>query len=137
MMSRVQELIDEHKHEMPTGVAKELLDACAEDAKTNRLYRVVLTKVAVFSFLNGEGEPEVKMDDEVMTLIVEPANKQELQMPRGGVNAALWLTREGKMSKEWLKLRLPATVHSGFDYVLVLHSITPYVPKRERAEVQA
>ena len=130
-MNRVQELIDEHKHEMPTGLAKELLDACAADAKTNRLYRVVLTKVTALPC--SYGASEVKFNDEIMTLIVEPVNEQEL----GGANAALWLTAKGKMSKDWLKMKLPRVVRTPFDHLLVVHSITPYVPKRERAEAHA
>ena len=40
-MSRVQELIDERMRELPVGLARELLEACREEANARpQLYRV-------------------------------------------------------------------------------------------------
>ena len=43
-MSRVQELIDERMKELPTGLAKELLEACKAEAEAMpELYRLTVT----------------------------------------------------------------------------------------------
>ena len=46
MMSKVQELIDERKRELPVDLVKELLDACKAEAEaTKQLYKLTWTMV--------------------------------------------------------------------------------------------
>ena len=78
-MNRVQEMIDEHKDKMPTGLVMQLLNACKEEAEaTKKLYKLTWTMVDSHAHVvEVEDEPnhaEVKLSHKTQTLIVEAAS---------------------------------------------------------------
>jgi hypothetical protein len=79
-MNHVQELIDENKDKMPTALAKQLLDACKEEADATKLYKLTWTMVDSYTHLvEDEDEPnhvEVKLSHKTQTLIVEAVDKK-------------------------------------------------------------
>eukprot|EP00966_Prymnesium_polylepis_P332745 7388225-Prymnesium_polylepis.1 len=126
-MDPVQEMIDEHKHEMPTALAKKLLDACKAVAEEKpKLYRVTVTRVNAVAWkgVNDCDEPEVKMQHRTQTLLLEAVLVYTL--------GALDLMERGKMCAYRLERPLPYTIERGDDELTIIHSITPYVHKRSR-----
>jgi hypothetical protein len=126
-MEPVQEMIDEHKHEMPVALAKKLLDACKAVAEaTPKLYRVTVTRVTTVAWIKegGDdcGEPIVKMQHHTQTLLLEAADLDHRD--------ALYMMDRGQLWHGWLKLPLPRTIERGDDELTTIHSITPYVHKR-------
>ena len=99
-MNRVQELIDEHKSEMPTMLAKQLLDACKEEYDcTTKLYRIVVTKVTSVTYTeysDDEIEAHCKLQSSTQEVIVEPVEMSEVRqmktcstLKKGGKRAPL------------------------------------------------
>ena len=78
-MNHVQELIDENKDKMPTALAKQLLDACKEEADATKLYKLTWTMVDSHAHVvEVEDEPnhaEVKLSHKTQTLIVEAVGR--------------------------------------------------------------
>ena len=129
-MNRVQEMIDERRHELPVGLAKELLEACRDEA----LYRITYTTViAVPRMDTCDDEPtaEVELLSDTKTQIVE-LDTSPLPL--------IWyeFLRHGKLNTSWLSRDMPFTVHTGNmdkPTVIVVHSIVPlHASKRAREE---
>ena len=79
-MNHVQELIDENKDKMPTALAKQLLDACKEEAdSTKKLYKLTWTMVDSHAHVvEAEDEPgfaHVQLSHKTQTLIVKAVDK--------------------------------------------------------------
>eukprot|EP00966_Prymnesium_polylepis_P203050 4704224-Prymnesium_polylepis.1 len=53
-MDPVQEMIDEHKHEIPIALAKKLLDACKAEAEANESVEAMFRRVFAEGGLEGE-----------------------------------------------------------------------------------
>ena len=124
-MNRVQELIDERRDELPLGLAKTLLEACADQP---RLYRVTVTRVTAVPYtemVDDEMEAAVKMQTSTQMLILEAVED-------GEVRCSMSLLDEGKLHAGWLKLQTPHTICHSDDRVLIVHSIEPFVPSRKR-----
>ena len=133
-MDAVQELIDEHRDQLPVGLCKRLLDACMEARRgVPKLYRVTLTElVGVTCGRNlGGRQPAytaLKMVDQTSTLIVETFNVS----PFVGAETL----RLGRIPAAWVDAKLPLTLHyRAFHHeaACVIHAIEPYRP-RARAE---
>ena len=139
MMNRVQELIDENKDQIPTGLAKVLLDACKEEADaTKQLYALTWTTVEAHAHVerieDDDDIAEVKLVPKTQTLIVEamehlpdhpehgsPCNLKSTEMPHHGMVLA-----------SWMRLSMPHVISDPFDpsKLVVIHSIVPYEPKK-------
>ena len=136
MMNRVQELIDENKDQIPTGLAKVLLDACKEEADAaQQLYRLTWTTVAghvnAKDMADDDNTAGVRVIPKTETLIVEvvqdrPQQLRSTQMPYHGMVLA-----------SWMKYPMPHIVDDGYEEskFAVIHSIVPYEP-RKRQRVQ-
>ena len=124
-MSRVQELIDERRSELPVGLARELLEACREEASARpQLYRVSMTKV------------QAKADGGDPTLDVGATKTVIAEAIRGMADSSdarklLHLEVEAAFHPKWLQERKPIMIHD-HDELCIIHSIEPYVPKRAR-----
>jgi hypothetical protein len=120
-MNRVQELIDERREEFPVGLAKQLLEACRDEAQT--LYKVVATHIFATST-----DDCVQMVSSQQTHVVEVMDVDQF---RASNRCALDLfLREACMVESWTRMQLPTTVTSTGDHMLVIHSIQPF---RKRA----
>ena len=134
-MNRVQELIDENREHMPTGLAKRLLDACKAEADANpKLYRATVTRVTSVTYtedIDDEVVPSVKLQDLTQTLIVEKVDAATFNRMYGGIGTLL---NKGFITERWVESNMPLV----FNYdtnMLIVHSVEPYVPsKRAREE---
>ena len=131
MMSGVQELIDEHKDEMPTALAKKLLDACKAEADARpKLYRATVTNVTAIVVMDDD-YPEPRLIERTQTLILELVDAEQLRgMCRAG------LLDKGILDQEMLSecMSTGTTVLNRGTTMQILHSIEPYTPKRARKE---
>ena len=132
-MNHVQELIDEHKHELPVGLAKELLEACKQDAETKPiLYKVSMTTVKAVAYdqnIDDELSACVKLVHDTQSIITELYTPSEDVVTPHSLN----LFKQGFIHKRWLEFSLPHTIEDSDDGLIVLSSITPFEPQRKRA----
>ena len=139
MMNRVQELLDENKDQVPTGLAKVLLDACKKEADaTKQLYTLTWTTVEAHAHVehieDDEDIARVKLVPKTQTLIVEaidhlpdhprlgsPCKLNSIEMPHNGMVLASWMRRP-----------MPNVVfdRDGSSKLAVIHSIVPYEPQK-------
>ena len=135
-MNSVQELIDEHMDQMPTALAKKLLDACKAEADAKpKLYRITVTRVNAVTYteeIGDETEACVKLQDLTETLIVEVIDDATFDRMRC---CAIGLLAKGMLYEPWLKMSMPRVINRD-TFMLIVHSIVPYVPKRARDEWQ-
>ena len=147
-ITEIQELVDEHKQEMPTGVATALMQKCQEayDAQP-KLYKLTWTMVDSHAHVvqvEDDDEPDfarVELSHKTQTLIVEAVDDVEvlnhLENEYGGKLNTIGLPHHGIMWKGWLSLSKPAVLmdNNAFgrkDHMVIIHSIEPYTPKRAR-----
>ena len=138
-MNRVQELIDENKDQVPTGLAKVLLDACKEEADaTKQLYTLTWTTVEAHAHVehieDEDDIAQVKLVPKTQTLIVE-AMEHLPDHPRHGSPCKLEsieMPHHGMVLASWMKLSMPHSICDAFDpsKLVVVHSIVPYEPKK-------
>ncbi len=133
-MNRVQELIDESREHMPTGLAKRLLDACKAEADAKpKLYRATVTRVTSVTYTDScdnELEANVKLQSLTQTLIVEKVDRATSNRMPGDIETLL---NKGIMPESLVGSGMPL-VFNYDTHVLLVHSIEPYVPKRAREE---
>ena len=151
-MNHVQELIDENKDKMPTALAKQLLDACKEEADATKLYKLTWTMVDSYTHLvEDEDEPnhvEVKLSHKTQTLIVEAVDKKPV-VHNGLPMLTMQVPNHGKVFTGWVKqLTMQPTIplvilptsdgDSGLsdDRMVIVHSIVPF-HKRAREDAVA
>ena len=138
-MNRVQELIDENKDQMPTGLAKVLLDACKEYADDKKqLYKLTWTTVEAHAHVEHIEDKEdfahAQLVPKTQALIVEavehlpdhpehgsPCKLQSIEMPHHGMLLASWMKRP-----------MPNVIADLYDpsKLVVIHSIVPYESKK-------
>ena len=124
-MNRVQEMIDERMDEMPVGLAKDLLEACRDEAQARpQLYKLTWTTVDSHAHVehceDEEDFADVTLKAATQTLIVEAVDKLPSRM------TACVLPHHGMMLKSWLKLQMPQVCTMGEDSLRIIHSIVPY-----------
>ena len=139
MMNRVQELIDENKDQIPTGLAKVLLDACKEEADaTKQLYALTWTTVEAHAHVerieHDDDIAQVKLVPKIQTLLVE-AMEDLPDHPEHGSPCKLKSTEmphHGMVLASWMKLSMPHVIRDEFDpsKLVVIHSIVPYELKK-------
>jgi hypothetical protein len=132
-MNHIQELIDENKDKLPVGLAKTLLEACKKESDDNKLYTVTLTKVVAFPYLTRDDcsdEANVNLTNETLKLIVEPdeSDDDDTSFRVTPDN----LLKNGKVPSACLTHKMPFVYRGGGDELLILHSIVPYIRKRQR-----
>ena len=144
-MNTVQEMIDEHKDQIPTALAKKLLDACMEEAKsTKRLYKLTWTMVDSHAHIveTDYDEPDfaqVKLSHKTQTLIVEAVdNLPDGPNGFGGKMYSIDLPNHGMVYKGWVNhfTKQPSTPlvimececksYGRTDYMIIVNSIVPY-----------
>ena len=143
-MNRVQEMIDEHKDKMPTGLVLQLLNACKEEAEaTKKLYKLTWTMVDSHAHVvEVEDEPDcarVNLSHKTQTLIVEVVD----QLPdhpngHGGKICAMELPNHGMVLRGWVNhftnqpsiplvmMHCDDMAYGRTDYMVIVNSIVPY-----------
>jgi hypothetical protein len=128
-MDRVQELIDERRSELPTGLAKELLELCKEaNDESEHLYHVSCIRIVANGYLNPDCENCVDMKPitqrHLLKVKARPAGP-------GYKNDQEWIDM-GFLEKEWLDWTLPKTLEQTDGCLTIVFQISRRVPKRMR-----
>lgn len=128
----IQELVDEHKDAMPTGVAVRLMEECqrAHEAQP-AMYRLMWTVVDSHAHIENYAENLacVKLSHQTQTLIVEAVDR----WPDGHSRCTFAMPHEGMVSNSWLRYPLPYVLMRGQDSMVIIHSLVPYEPRKKRA----
>ena len=129
-MDRVQELIDERRAELPTGLAKELLDLCKQaNDESDRLYRVTCVRIVATGI--GDNEVDLKPITQRHLLKVRPRRRSG----SGFKTEQEWLDM-GFFDEEWLDQKLPYTLEQFDTCMTIVCDIKRYVTKRTRDEFE-
>ena len=137
----IQEVVDEHKESMPTGVVTRVMDECqkAYEATETELYKLTWTTVDSHAHIehceDDEDFASVKLSHQTQTLIVEAVDGLvDHRLYREPVKIAAWhMPHHGMVLKSWLELPTPRVLtpnggKSGSMYII--HSIVPYEPRK-------
>lgn len=142
----IQELVDEHKESMPTGVVTAVMEECQKAYQTvPKLYKLTWTTVDshvhVERCSDDEDIAHVKLSHKTQTLIVEAVNHLPDHPDHGSyrgaphVMCAHAMPHHGMMLASWLKLSMPRTMSiDGEGSVVIVHSIVPYEPRKRARE---
>ena len=139
----IQEVVDAHKEDMPTGVVTRVMEECQKAYNESpALYKLTWTVVESHAHVVPcEDEPDfacVKLSHKTQTLIVEAVDVRPAHPVYGYVMFAQDMPHYGMMLKSWLKLSMPDVLYGNEDQdsnpnVRIIHSIVPYEPcKRSR-----
>ena len=130
----IQEMVDDNKEEMPTGVVTGVMEECQKVYNVmSNLYKLNWTVVKTHAQVHmDEDEPpcaQVELSHTTQTLIVEAVERD--------VNCrgpcARNMPNHGMMLKSWLGITTPFV--TGGNNMVIIHSIVPYNPhKRSREE---
>ena len=132
MMSRVQELIDERMKENPTGLTKELLEACKAETAMPELYRLTVTWVTAMAYIDKQHDPAAKLLTSKQTLIVESVSSRVFAAyVRDEKMCSMDLIKRGIILETWKELPMPHAMQLHDGEVMIIHAIEPY-PKRTR-----
>ena len=139
----IQELVDEHKESMPTGVVTAVMEECQKAYQTvPKLYKLTWTTVDSHAHVercdDDEDIAHVKLDAKTQTLIVEAVHALHMpDHPDHGAPVrmcACAMPHHGMMLTSWLKLSMPRTMCIGEDSMVIVHSIEPYEPRKRARE---
>ena len=141
----IQEIIDENKEEMPTGVVTRVMNECQKAYDTQpQLYKLSWTTVDSHAHVvhceeDEEDFAEVKLSHKTQTLIVEAVDGLVDRHPKyGGKPSSVEMPHHGTVLKSWVDMALPTVIMYGEDSMAIIHSIVPYKPrKRARDEDEA
>ena len=137
----IQEVVDAHKEDMPTGVMTRVMEECQKAYNESpALYKLTWTVVNshahIEHFDDDEDIARVKLSHTTQTLIVEavdslygvPSNIYAQDMPNYGM-----------MLKGWLEQPMPFVMYGvNFqDSVRIIHSIVPYEPRKRSRDADA
>ena len=128
-MDRVQELIDERRAELPTGLAKELLDLCKQaNDESDRLYRVTCVRIVGTGFADNE----VALKPITQHLML----KVKKRPSRGPLYSEQEWIDSGFFEQEWLDWKLPKTLEQTDNCMTIVCEVKRHVTKRTRDEFE-
>ena len=118
----IQEIVDEHKDKMPTGVVTDVLDQCqkAYNAMSN-LYKLAWTVVKSHAQVHEDHEGDespfasVELSDTTQTLIVEAVGLDRLNDRHSNCRD---LINHGMVLKSYVKMSMPTVMKFGSDMVV-------------------
>ncbi|GMI47832.1 hypothetical protein TrCOL_g12334 [Triparma columacea] len=138
----IQELVDEHKEKMPTGVVTSVMEGCQKAYNSQpKLYQLTWTMVdSSAHIVEPQDEPnfaEVKLTHKTQTLTVEAVD----YIPRAeyGRGTSMEMPHSGIIFEGWLKKSTPfvemdSDPFANRDHMVIIHSIVPFKSKRAREE---
>ena len=138
-ITAIQELVDQHKQQMPTGVATALMQTCQDAYSAQpKLYQLTWTMVDSHAHVvEVEDEPDfarVKLSHKTQTLIVEAVDERPNHPNgHGGTLTSMEMPHYGMVYKGWLETAKPTVIVDDMrGGMVIIHSIEPYTPKRPR-----
>ena len=133
---KIQESMDEHKNEMPTGVATRVMEQCqmAYDMQPE-LYVITWTIVESHSHIehveDDEDVPHVNLTHKTQSLIVEAVDAPPIGR-YGSQICAIDMPHHGMILRSWTELTMPRAMKIREDDIVIVHSIVPYEPRNKR-----
>ena len=133
----IQEMVDDNKEEMPTGVVTGVMEECQKVYNVmSNLYKlnwtVVNSHAQVHMDSDGCDFAQVELSHTTQTLIVEAVDYNYYN--KSGL-CARHMPNHGMVLESWLKESYPFVIHGTDDTMVIIHSIVPYNPhKRSREE---
>ena len=136
----IQEVVDAHKEQMPTGVVTTVMEECQKvyDAQS-KMYKLTWTVVDSHAHIEHIEDEEdianVKLSHVTQTLIVEAVNNLPDHPDHGPPHKMRSpdMPNHGMMLKSWLDFSTPRVLMNGADGMIIIHSIEPH-HKRAREE---
>ena len=140
----IQEVVDAHKEDMPTGVTTRVMEECQKAYnELPELYKLTWTVVDSHAHVDHVEDEEdiahVKLSHTTQTLIVE-AVEELPDHPTHGVPhkmCAQDMPNYGMIHKSWLESPMPRVMYMGEDSVRIIHSIVPYEPRKRSRDADA
>ena len=139
----IQEMVDEHKEEMPTGVVTSVMEECQKAYNSQpKLYKLTWTMVNSSSHIvEVQDEPdfaEVNLSYKTQTLIVEAVDGLP-DGEYGGKMQSMEMPNRGMVLASWTDKSMPIVLmnddpYARKDRMIIVHSIVPYRPKRSLRE---
>ena len=141
-ITAIQELVDQHKQQMPTGVATALMQTCQDAYSAQpKLYQLTWTMVDSHAHVvEVEDEPgfaRVKLSHKTQTLIVEAVDERPDHHNGDTHFRSMEMPHYGMVLKSWVEMSKPKVImnddpYDSKDHMVIIHSIKPYTPKRPR-----
>ena len=142
-ISAIQELVDQHKETMPTGVVTGVMEECQKAYNSQpKLYKLTWTMVdSSAHIVEVQDEPdfaEVKLTHKTQTLIVEAVDG----LPDGEYGAkiqSMEMPNRGMVLASWTDMSMPIVLmnddpYARKDRMIIVHSIVPYKPHKRALE---
>ena len=140
----IQEVVDAHKEDMPTGVTTRVMEECQMAYNESpELYKLTWTVVDSHAHVEHVEDEEdianVKLSHKTQTLIVEAVN----ELPDHPIHrkpivmSAQDMPNYGMIHKSWLEIPMPRVMYMGEDSMRIFHSIVPYEPRKRSRDADA
>ena len=138
----IQEVVDAHKEDMPTGVTTRVMEECQKAYnELPALYKLTWTMVNAHAHVEHVEDEEdfahVKLVPKTQTLIVEAVEHLPDHPEHGSPSKmnSIDMPHHGMVLASWIKLSMPLVIKDSYipSKLVVIHSILPYeARKRQR-----
>ena len=138
----IQDVMEDHKEEMPTGVVTRVMAECQKAYEATKLYKLTWTMVDSHAHVvEVEDEPDfarVELSHKTQISIVEVVDERPNHPNgHGGKLSTMEMPHYGMVYKGWLEMSMPKVImndgpYDSKDHMVIIHSIEPYTPKRPR-----
>ena len=138
----IQEVVDAHKEDMPTGVTVCVMEECQKAYnELPELYKISWTMVDSHAYIDHvEDDQDIacdKLSHTTQTLIVEAIGELPDHPVYGGKMRVQDMPNYGMMFKGWLKIQTPRVIMARQDSVCIIHSIVPYESRKRTRDADA
>jgi len=125
-MNRIQELIDERRADMPTGLAKQLLELCQKESMQDRLFHVTTVRIVATPYLDSDTDTCCQL---------KPIQQQHLLRSRSRSLHPTFVTEQewldmGYIEESWANSALPLVLPPWNGCITIVHEIKRRVSKR-------
>ena len=110
-MDRIQELIDERRAELPTGLAKELLELCQKESSQERLFNVTTVRIVAHSYTDCDCDSCCDLRPIKQRHILKVKSRSSHPT---FISEQEWLDM-GYMEESWIDAKMPRSCISPMD----------------------
>ena len=132
-MDRIQELIDERRAELPTGLAKELLELCQKESSQERLFNVTTVRIVAHSYTDCDCDSCCDLRPIKQRHILKVKSRSSHPT---FISEQEWLDM-GYMEESWIDAKMPKVLHQTDGCITIVHDVKRRVSKRTRAVVES
>lgn len=133
-MDRIQELIDERRADLPTGLAKELLELCQKESLQERLFNVTTVRIVAHPY--GDCDCDSHCCD------LRPIGQRHILKAKRRASHPTYISEQGWLDmgyidESWIDAKMPKVLQQAGGCITILHDVKRRVPKRTRAVVES